>query len=250
MHLPKGVPPPKTVSFPSDASLPFSPVDPEQDRALARLQRHCGHWTDVLCDEGEDGRSHEGTERPSSFTWEKSLGVGYWFLNPEFEGIFRTLCNDLRENIEEKGLAVVTRAIHMGVSPVEGIRRIALLRRRTAVFTFRFLSFSFSFLSIFICINLFSLTVVLLFPLFQQLRLRKSGTRVIWKAQEQVFPISDRMVAYLNSKEYLTVLRKNTSKGVFFIDWDAGLASNDELQNAPRIEDVDTTRKDLSQERN
>lgn len=61
---------------------------------------------------------------------------------------------------------------------------------------------------------------------------KKEEQRVIWAPEEQIFPISDRLKAYLKSNPYERIRKCCVAKGVFFIDWDCPLASDDDIKEA------------------
>eukprot|EP01135_Chromosphaera_perkinsii_P003120 Nk52_evm9s236 gene=Nk52_evmTU9s236 len=169
----------------------------------------------------------------------------FMFLSPIFEGIFLTLVADLKEDLRRYGLPSVSNAILQG-----------------------------------------------------RLKLKpENERRVVWVAEEQVYPSSKRMVGYFNSEEYANLCNEYTfvkradsdgefsaeellskspsmrrdspnslkkikkksncnhleepvplrlegrlpdGAGIFEIDWDGELPSNEEMEQAIKLRNVDT----------
>eukprot|EP00126_Sphaerothecum_destruens_P013775 Sdes_comp23579_c0_seq1m21782 len=174
-------------------------------------------FEDMSKQRGEDGF----VSVPMFFHNALMFSRAFTFLNPAFQGKFSTLVADLSADIHSKGIAAVSNAILLG----------KLIHKPT-------------------------------------------NTRVLWSGEEQVYPASKRFCDYFESDQYKHIcslysgsessdssstesphpaplLRSrvssfslidciSTSRGLFFIDWEGEMPSNDELLKAFRLRDVDT----------
>ncbi|EFA77362.1 hypothetical protein PPL_12574 [Heterostelium album PN500] len=48
---------------------------------------------------------------------------------------------------------------------------------------------------------------------------RSTGNRVTWEFHKQIRPLSNKLKAYFTSTDYTSYVKRNTKKGMFYIDW-------------------------------
>eukprot|EP01137_Pigoraptor_chileana_P010488 Opistho-2@60221 len=211
---------------------------------------------------------------------------GYKFVDPEFEGKFRTLVADVYPDIKEHGLSAVSFAVVHGRLFCDGRRAVVPATAATADLASKVGAVTLSashghskIASSEHTSNAHGLAAVSengedrvhhsvavppattangangsgsthrgslagMFGVHRHIESiaerRANAVRVLWLAEEMMRPLSLRMKNYFEGKEYRDILAKNTSSGVFFIDWDASLPSNDDWAHARKLRLVNT----------
>lgn len=145
--------------------------------------------------------------------------LGYKFVNPVLEGVFDTLVSDLEGYVQQEGIHLVAQAVVCGRLKARVLRSSRLERWTQASSR----------------VNEDSTQPGSPDKSFVETKVVK------WKGDDMVLPLSDRMQAYFSSKTYLDVAERFHKHGVFYIDPEVGVLTEEDWSQAVDLRHVDTS---------